>query len=227
MAKGKIQFLVSILVAAGILLSALTTLAAPPDNFTATMVAGGMEMPWAKMGSKTRMENMMMKGLVTISLGDENRTIMVNTANKTYCDQPVQQDRKMPSAYDPDIVWDKKKTGTETIDGHPCIKYDAVFYRKSKADEKFKATVWEAQDLQNFAIQTEVAVPPNPKYPGSGGKMLTKFKDIKLGAAKASMFEVPADYKKVASVQEVMGMGGMGNMGQMMNKMSREQHPPK
>jgi hypothetical protein len=41
-----------------------------------------------------------------------------------------------------------------------------------------------------------------------------KFKDIKLGAANASMFEVPRDFKKVNSVQEVMGFGGFIPKGQ-------------
>ena len=210
-----------------ILLTGLSVLAAPPDNFTATMVSSGMEMPMAKMGTKSRVENPAMKGLVTISLADTKKTIMMNTVNKTYYEQPIQDREKTPNVYDPDMVFDKKKVGTDTIDGHPCIKYDSIFYRKSKPEEKHKATLWEAQDLKDFNIQTEMTVPANPKYPGSGGKMVMKFKDIKLGAAKASMFEVPRDYKKVNSVQEVMGSGSMGNMVEMMKKMPKGQRPPR
>jgi hypothetical protein len=125
------------------------------------------------------------------------------------------------------MVIEKKKVGADTIDGHPCIKYEAVFYRKSKPEEKYNATLWEAQDLKDFNIQTEMTLPPNPKYPGSGGKMVMKFKDIKLGAAKASLFEVPGDYTKVNSVQEVMGMGSMEDMVEMMKKMPKGQKPPK
>jgi hypothetical protein len=73
----------------------------------------------------------------------------------------------------------------------------------------------------------EVTVPANPKYPGSGGKMIVKYKDVKLGAATASMFEVPPGYKKVNSVQEVMGFGGMGNIEEMMKKIPKGQRPPK
>jgi len=54
-----------------------------------------------------------------------------------------------------------------------------------------------------------------------------KFKDIKLGAAKASMFEVPRDYRKVSSIPEVMGMGGMGNMDEMMKNIPKGMRPPK
>ena len=89
------------------------------------------------------------------------------------------------------------------------------------------ATLWEAQDLKGFTIQTEMTVPANPQYPGSGGKMVMKFKDIRLGAAKASMFEVPGDYTKVNSMPELMGLGGMGNFEEMMKNIPKGQRPPK
>ncbi len=227
MTRINIRYLAPVIFMAGILLTGLSSFAAPPDNFTATMVSSGMEMPMAKMGARSRVENPGMKGLVTISLADAKKTIMMNRIGKTYYEQPVQKQERTPDVYDPDMVFDKKKVGTDTIDGHPCIKYDAVFYRKSKPEEKHKATIWEAQDLKDFTIQTEVTVPANPNYQGSGGKMIMKFKDIRLGAATASMFEVPGDYRKVNSVQEVMGVGGMGNMNEMMKNMQKGQRPPK
>jgi hypothetical protein len=227
MAKKSIRYVVSVFFMASILLTGLSVLAAPPDNFTATMVSMGMEMPMARMGTKNRVENPGMKGLVTISLADAKKTIMMNTVNKTYCEQPIQDREKTPDVYDPDVVFDKKKVGTDTIDGHPCVKYDSTFYRKSKPEEKHKATLWEAQDLKDFTIQTEITVSANPNYQGSGGKMVMTFKNIKLGAANPSMFEVPRDYKKVNSIQEVMGAGGMGNIGEMMKNIPKGQRPPK
>ena len=220
----RMKYLATIFFLAIFCLTSLSALAAPPDNFTATMVTTGMAMPMAKMGNKTRIENPGMKGIVTISLVDAKKTISMSTINKTYYEQAMQDKERVPATHDPDVVFDKKKIGSETIDGHPCIKYDTVFYRKSKPDEKYKATIWEAQDLKGFGIQTEVAIPKNPKYPGSGGKMVSKFKDIKLGGATASMFEVPKDYKKVNSMQEVMGMA---NVGDMMKQMKKGKRPPK
>jgi hypothetical protein len=227
MSRINILHLMTVFFMAGILLTGLSVFAAPPDNFTATMVSSGMEMPMAKMRDRSRVENPGMKGLVTISLADAKKTIMMNSVGKTYYEQPVQNKEITPDVYDPEMVLDKKKVGTDTIDGHPCVKYDAVFYRKSKPEEKHKATIWEAQDLNNFPIQTEVTVPANPNYQGSGGKMIMKFKDIRLGAATASMFEVPGNYRKVNSVQEVTGIGGMGNMNEMMKQMQKGQRPPK
>lgn len=101
------------------------------------------------------------------------------------------------------------------------------FYRKSKPEEKPKATIWEAQDLKDFTIQTEFTVPANSKHQRSWGKMIMNFKDIRIGAATASMFAVPGYYRKVNSVQEVMGVGGMGNINEMMKKIQKGQRPPK
>jgi hypothetical protein len=222
----RVKYFLLIIFAASIILSGMAAFAAPPENFTATMVSQGMEMPMARMGSKSRVENPGMQGVVTISLGDAKKTIMMNTTTKVYSEQIIQEKEQMPTMYDSDIVFDKKKVGNETIDGHPCIKYDSVYYRKSKPEEKHKAIIWEAQDLKDFPIQMEVTVPANPKYPGSGGKMVMRYKNVKLGAATASMFEVPTGYKKVNSPQEVMGFGGMGNMEEMMKKMPKGQRPP-
>ena len=227
MSRVGIRCLVTVCFTAIVLFSDSSVLAAPPDNFTATMVSSGMEMPMARMGAKNRIENPGMQDVVTIHLGDVKKTIMMNRATKTYHEQPIQSREKTPDVYDPEMVIEKKKVGTETIDGHPCIKYEAVFYRKNKPEEKFNATLWEAQDLKNFNIQTEMTLPPNPKYPGSGGKMVMKYKDIKLGAANASLFEVPGDYRKVNSIQEVMGLGSVEDMVEMMKKMPKGQRPPK
>jgi len=223
----RVKYFITVIFMAGIVLSSMVTFAAPPENFTASMVSQGMEMPMARMGSKSRVENAGMPGVVTISLGDAKKTIMINTTTKVYSEQIIQEKEQMPTMYDSDIVFDKKKVGNETIDGHPCIKYDSVYYRKSKPEEKHKAIIWEAQDLKDFPIQMEVTVPANPKYPGSGGKIVVKYKDVKLGAATASMFEVPSGYKKVNSPQEVMGFGSMGNMEEMMKKIPKGQRPPR
>jgi hypothetical protein len=189
--------------------------AAPPDNFTAKMVMEGMAMPMAKMGKKSRTENPMLPGIVTITLADEKKTIQMSTANKAYM-ETTQQERT-PSPMDPNIVVEKKKIGTEKIDGHPCIKYDTVFYRKDKPAEKHEAVIWEAEDLGGLPIRQEMAMPEMPKG-SKGGKMVVEFKEINVGAAKASMFEVPKDYKKVNSMPELMG--GMGPMLDQMKKMT-------
>ncbi len=178
-------------------------LAGPPDNYTAKMVMEGMTMPVAKMGNKMRAENPMMQGLVTIHFMDSRKMIMMSTTNKTYLEQDMKQEGA-PSIDDPRVVVEKKQIGSETIDGHPCNKYDSVFYIKDKPAEKYKAIIWEAKDLGGLVIRSETALPPE-KARGGKDKIVNEIKEIKVGAAKSSMFEVPKDYRKVENMMEMMG----------------------
>jgi hypothetical protein len=179
------------------------SIAGPPDNYTAIMIMEGMTMPIAKMGNKMRAENPMMQGMVSIHFMDSRRMIMMSTANKTYLEQEIQQERA-PSIDDPRVVIEKKQIGSETIDGHPCTKYDSVFYLKDKPAEKYKALLWEAKDLGGLVIRSETVLPPD-KALGGKNKIVNQLKEIKIGAAKASMFEVPKDYSKVENMMEMMG----------------------
>ncbi len=206
-----------------ILSSGFVAWGAPPDNFTAKMVMEGMEMPMAKMGNKTRVENPMMQGMITISYMDSGKMVTLSTANKTYMESVHSEKGQAPSIYDPRVVVDKKKIGTDKLDGHSCVKYDAVIYLKDKPEEKFKAVLWEAQDLGGLAIRQEMTIPESKRMGKGTGRMVSELKDIKVGGAKASMFEVPKDYRKVDSMMEVMGgAGGMEkNIQEMMEKMKK------
>ncbi len=82
-------------VGVGLAFLASSVWAAPPDNFTAKMVVGGMSMPMAKMGSKTRVENPMMQGMVTLAFADTHKTIIYSSQTQTYTEK-VQED-KAPS----------------------------------------------------------------------------------------------------------------------------------
>jgi hypothetical protein len=182
-----------------------SVLAAPPDNFTTKMVVNGMAMPMAKMGLKSRVQMVMMQDIYTITDSGTQKTIMVNPQSKTYYEQVQEKRGDAPSVHDPNVVMEKKKLGSETIDGHPCVKSEMTFYHKDTPTQKFKGTIWEAQDLGGLPIRTEIIVEAMQKAGGSG-KMVSEMKEIKVGGATASMFEVPKDYKKVSSMPELMGM---------------------
>ena len=199
-----------------------SVLAAPPDNFTTKMVVNGMAMPMAKMGPKSRVQMAMMQDIYTITDSGTQKTIMVNPQSKTYYEQVQQKRGEAPSVHDPNVVMEKKKLGSETVDGHPCIKSEMTFYNKDTPTQKFKGTIWEAQDLGGLPIRTEIIVEAMQKAGGSG-KMVSEMKEIKVGGATASMFEVPKDYKKVNSMPELMGMGG--DMQNMMKQMQKGKMP--
>lgn len=183
-----------------------------PTNYTATMVMMGKESPYAKDGQKIRMEmNMGQQGMgkmVSLVRGDLKKTYMVNPDQKTYFENSMQQQnrRRMPSIYEanPDYKIDKVKVGSETIDKHPCIKYTITIIN-IKSSEKYTGTVWEATDLQNLPIRNEMVS-------SDGTKFVYELKNAKLNAATPDMFEIPAGYKKVDSMMQLMGMGGMQRM---------------
>jgi len=184
--------------------------AAPPSNFTAKMVTMGMEMPMAKMGTKSRVENPMMNGVVTINEVESGKVIMISSVNKTYFEQTKQE--QAPQIDDPGVTVEKTKIGSDTLDGHPCVKYDIVMYKKDKPEEKYRGRIWEATDLGGLAIRNEMEVPEGKQM--GGGTVVMELKEVKLGAATASMFEVPADYRKVGSTMELMaGAGGYPGPG--------------
>jgi outer membrane lipoprotein-sorting protein len=146
------------------------------------------------------MEGMAGMGLdkqVTLILPDRQAMFLVYPGMKAYCDMPK------AAAADSKTEWTEQ--GRETIDGHPCIKY---LVTTTKADgTKEESTSWKATDLQNFIIQT-VSVSDN-------GTTTLKFSNIKLDKPAAALFELPPDFKRYGSIQEMM----MGSMQQMMPKM--------
>jgi hypothetical protein len=185
---------------------------AEPTNYTATMAMNGNESPYAKDGQKIRMEMTMGRGgmgkMVTIMRGDLQKSYMLNPEQKAYFENTTQRQnrRRTPSVYEynPDYKIDKIKTGTETIDNHPCIKY-TVTITNTKSGDKYTGTIWEATDLQSLPIKNEMVS-------SDGNKSVYELKNIKLKAATADMFEIPAGYKKVDNMMQLMGMGNMGNM---------------
>ena len=190
---------------------------APPDNYTAQRSTGGITMPIARMGQKTRTESPTM---VTITSRAEKKMIFLSIANKTYFERPLRE--RTPAPQDPDVVSERKKIGSEKVDGHPCTKYDVVFYRKETPNEKFKSVIWEAEDLGGLTVRAEIDLPESlkggPPGKASGrGNMVIEWKEIKVGGANASMFEVPKDFKKVNNMGELM-MGGIGKMMEQMEK---------
>lgn len=192
-------------------------LAAPPDNYTATMVTEGMSMPIAKMGNKMRSENPMIQGLITITLMDSRKMFMVSPSTQTYLEKPMEK-HQIFSPDDPRMVVKKRKVGMEKIQGYSCTKYEATFQSKDHPSEQYQATLWEAKELGGLVIRTEMKP---PKFMGATGKdkIISELKDIQIGAAKASMFEIPKGYRRVNSMMEMMG--APGNMGDFLKQFQK------
>src|SRR6185436_1129905 len=95
-----------------------------------------------------------------------------------------------------DAKWkiDTKELGKETVDGHPCIKNKVTM--TEDGGQKYEMTTWNAEDLKKFPIKSEMQQ--------NGMNIVTTYKNIKIGAPDAKLFEAPAGFKKYATQQELM-----------------------
>lgn len=159
------------------------------------------EMDMTKMSNvpaadKEGMKQMGMDQMVILALPEKSATYLVFPNLKSYCDVPV------PSKGNADGKLDKTELGSETVEKHPCKKSKLTL--TDKDGKTAEALVWEAADLKGFPIQYQTV--------DDGQTTTTTFTDIKMGKPDASLFDLPAEYKKYGGMQELI----MGNMQRLM-----------
>jgi hypothetical protein len=148
-----------------------------------------------------QMKQMGMDRTVNIYRGDKKLMYLVYPGLKSYCAitpsglQPSKSEQKQPKIEN----W---PLGKETVDGHPCVKNKITVTADDGSQHEI--TAWQATDLNDFPIKTEMQA--------GNATVSTHFRDIKLSAPDASLFNPPSDYKSYASMQELM----MANMAHMM-----------
>ncbi|KJU85803.1 conserved hypothetical protein, secreted [Candidatus Magnetobacterium bavaricum] len=185
-----------------LLMSAGVVDAVPADNYTAKMTLGGMSMTVACMDNKMRVENPSIKGIVFINLPDARKSITISNDTKSYMEQPLRQET--PSPCDKNATMEKKKTDNETVNDHPCTRYNVTFHIKDRPKARYEGVIWEADDLGGLIIKYEVK-PIDPKRKGKASTVKMELTDIKVGTADKSMFEVPKTYKRVSSMHDLIG----------------------
>ena len=179
------------------------------DNSTMTMlfaVSGGNmrnEMDLTKMSGVRAsdldgMKQMGMDKMIILKVADKQAAYIVYPNLQSYCDMPAGRKGN------PEGKVDKTELGRDTVENHPCTKSKLTF--TDKDGRTSEALVWEATDLKNFPIQYQTV--------DEGQTTTTTFTDIKSGKPAASLFELPASYKKYGSMQEMM----MGNMQRLMQQ---------
>jgi hypothetical protein len=138
---------------------------------------------------------------VTIYRGDKKLLYMLYPGLKAYCEinpqqfqQPEKSEQKAPKT-------EVTKLGQETLDGHPCTKSKITITGDDGVQHEILA--WQANDLHEFPIKTEMQA--------EGATVTMHFRDVKLSAPDASLFEPPGDYKHYGSMQEMM-MNSMQHM---------------
>jgi outer membrane lipoprotein-sorting protein len=172
------------------------------ENQTMTMLfavsAGNMrnEMDMTKMSGVRAsdlegMKQMGMDKMVILRLAEKKATYMVYPNLQSYCDLPAGKGN-------PEGKLEKTEVGRETVEKHDCTKSKLTF--TDKEGRTSEALVWEATDLKSFPIQYQTV--------DEGQTTTTTFSDIKMDKPDAALFELPANYKKYDSMQQMI----MGNM---------------
>ncbi len=157
----------------------------------------GVKVPPEAMG---QMKQMGVDRMVHIFLPDKKVAYMLYPSMKAYCEMNSSQLTGEKESKTPKI--EETELGKETIDGHPCVKSKIVVTEED--GHNFEALVWKATDLKDFPIQTQMT--------NEDQTTTTKFTDINRSKPSASLFEPPSDFKRYASIQELM----MSSMQQMM-----------
>lgn len=134
-------------------------------------------------------------GSSTIVRKDLNKVWMIMTAQKTYMEMPGVTDEQIQMAEEKvKGEVSRKEVGSETVDGHPAIKYEVT---ASVDDKTVQTYQWWATDI-NFPVKTAAI----------DGSWVMEYRDIRIGGQPDSLFEVPAGYKKMTIPGLPEGMKG-------------------
>ena len=128
--------------------------------------------------------------LVIISRPDAKVIDMIYPGLNAYAETPMPDSGTTTNQPKMEIT----KLGTETIDGHPCVKNKVV--ETDGSGVAHESTVWNATDLKNFPLKIEQTE--------KGTTTTMSFKDVKLGKVDASVFNPPAGAKQYSDVASMM-----------------------
>lgn len=132
-----------------------------------------------------------MMGSITISRADRRAVWMLMPEDKTYMEMSLKpQDIVMTGEKTQDEV-SRRLIGTETIDGKVADKYEIEYAVKGNNSRVF---VWLVNNL-NLPV----------KSAATDGSWSVEYKNIVVAKQPASLFEIPAGYKKFST--DLPGMG--------------------
>jgi hypothetical protein len=120
-----------------------------------------------------------MHRLVSLMRVDQGANYVIYPERKGYLKIPLGAEASRGK--DGNVQVRREPQGKENIDGQPCAKVLVTI-----GDAKgplFQATVWEDPTRQNFPAQIKTMDRDN--------FMVMKFKDVKLAAGEAALFELP------------------------------------
>ena len=165
-------------------------IASSPGAIRTELDLGNGTSPRMKPENTARLKTMGLDQTVEIRRFDKNISYFLYPNLSAYVETPLQNaDAKPDTAFKVKIT----ELGKETIDSHPCIKNKVVV--TDDQGNNYETTVWNATNLKQFPLKIEIA---------SAARTSTyALSNVKMGKSDATLFEVPANYKKYASQQAV------------------------
>lgn len=147
------------------------------------------------------MKSMGMDKLIMIARPDKKIAYQAYPGMQAYVENPLPEQET--SSASSEFKMELTELGKETIEGHPCVKNNAVV--TDKEGTKHQSTVWNATDLKKFPIKIEQTE--------NGMKVTMLFQDVNLSKPAADLFEPPADATKYESMQSLMQQVMMKRIG--------------
>jgi hypothetical protein len=146
------------------------------------------------------------EGLAIVRL-DQKKMYMVMEDEKSYIEVPFNKDTFSVADLSMGMANVKReKVGTETVSGYTADKFQITASAMGMAVASFE---WVAPEFDPMPVRTE-----------SQGQ-IQEMRNIKTGRPDASLFEVPAGYKRDAQMEQMMkGMMG-GDMSNMLKGMGK------
>ena len=139
------------------------------------------------------LKQMGMDKMVSIVRPDKQTQFIVYPTARGYTELPASKGTN--ASANQDYKMESTKLGTETIDGHPCVKNKITF--ASKDAETQEAIVWNATDMKDFPVKMQMEQ-------AGGGNLVMTYSHIKLEKPDAKLFEPPADFEKHDSVEKLL-----------------------
>ena len=158
----------------------------------------GAQMP---PGAAEHMKAMGMDTIISISRPDLKLMYLVYPGLNSYA--AMTPPDAAASAAPDDFKVETEKLGSETVDGHDCVKNKVTV--TDKDGNQHVSTVWNATDLKNFPLKIVTA--------GPDGDATILFKNISFDKPAAGDFEPPSGFTKYDSVQTMMQTEMMKKMG--------------
>lgn len=159
----------------------------------------GSNLPPQALQAAEQMKSIGMDDVVGITTADKKTTYMVYPHIHSYVIIPI-----APSAANNDFNVQTTKLGTDTVDGHPCVKNDVIITNSVQSND---FTVWNATDLNNFPVKIATAE--------QGMPVTITFRDIKFDKPAPGLFQPPEHYTKYGSIQDLYQSALMNRPGGM------------